>query len=340
MLDEFTCAHGASMRDETNGAYFLSEIAQALEATRSRDALVHGLRTQAMFAHVVAALGGCTVVKEEDAGDLYVLDNDLRVPDFRIVTIDRREVLVEVKNHRPSCSTQAFSLSSSYMDSLQRYCEAFGREMLVAIYWSEWQMWTLLRREAFDVRADSYRVSFEDALKMNEMSLLGDVMIATAPPLALRLLADTQKPRRCDPDGGAEFTVGAVELLAAGNVVDDPREEQIAWFLMRYGGWTVAGTQPETKADKLVSFALEVWPGKLTEPSQGFEMIGFMSQMLSREYNELTADAEGVNLLTPDREPEELGIAIPYTFTGEKLRLWRFSVVPPMVRPDAEESDG
>ena len=78
MLDRFASSQGVSIRDEANHADFLANIARDFEANRSNDILIHGLRIQAMFAYVAAALGNCSAIKEEDAGDVYAVDSDLR----------------------------------------------------------------------------------------------------------------------------------------------------------------------------------------------------------------------------------------------------------------------
>jgi hypothetical protein len=50
-----------------------------------------------MFGYVVAALGRASLVKEEDAGELYVRDPDVRPPDFLVVLEAGSSFLVEVK---------------------------------------------------------------------------------------------------------------------------------------------------------------------------------------------------------------------------------------------------
>jgi hypothetical protein len=59
-----------------------------------------------------------------------------------------------------------------------------------------------------------------------------------------------------------------------------------------------------------------------------FELIGFLSQKLSRQFNDMTAPEGPVKLLTPKREPDTLGIVIPPDFRGKVLRLWRFVLLP------------
>jgi hypothetical protein len=143
------------------------------------------------------------------------------------------------------------------------------------------------------------------------MKVLGDCMLGTVPPLTLRLLSDLAKPRLVGPDGKTEFTIGAVELLAAGQTIDDPLEKAIAWFLMNNGGWPGAPTPSQVAGGELISIGFDVQPEVRSDADQGFETIGFMSQMLWRQYNEMTAGSGRVDQLIPKRDPGQLGVMIP-----------------------------
>lgn len=328
LLDQYARSRGVSIQDQANHADFLAELARDFEANRGNDILIHGLRIQAMFAYVAAALGNCAAIKEEDAGDVYAVDSGLRAPDFRVVTADRHEILVEVKNHRPSDPTADYVFTPTYFDSLRRYADVFQRDLYIAIYWSQWKLWSLVRSDHFDSAGDFYRLELGEAMKRSEMKLLGDCMLGTVPPLTLRLLSDPAKPRAVGPDGKAEFTIGNVELLAAGQVINDRLEKEIAWFLMNHGDWPGSPTPVEVVGGQLVSLGFEVEPEQRAEPDQGFEVIGFMSQMVSRQYNEMTAAHGRVDLLIPKRDPGDLGVIIPPGFKGETLRLWRLYLTP------------
>jgi hypothetical protein len=72
-------------------------------------------------------------------------------------------------------------------------------------------------------------------MKENEMASLGDYSIGTAYPLKLRLAAAMDKPRTISAEGRVEMTIGAVEISAAGSVLEDKTERNIALYLMLYG---------------------------------------------------------------------------------------------------------
>jgi hypothetical protein len=334
MLDAHSRSQGVSIRDEANHSAFLSELLRKFETCKKNEILIHGLRTEAMFTHVAAAMGYCVAIKTEDAGDVYSIDSDLRVPDFRIVTSAGQELLVEVKNHHPSSPTRDFTVKKDYFESLKRYAMVFNRELYFAIYWSQWKLWSLVRHDRFDTSADAYRISLGDAMMRSEMNIIGDCMLATVFPLELRLFSDPHSSRTIETGGAVEFKVGVARLFAGGKEVDNSLEERIAWFLMNYGDWLGTLGCAEICEDELISIGLVVAPEERANPSERFEMIGYMSQMLSRQFDEITVGSEGVDLLIPKSDPEDLGVMIPSDYTGEKLPLWRF-----YPRPSIQESD-
>ena len=327
LLDSYARREGVSIRDQAIHVGFLSGFADVIAASKESGTLVHGLRAESMFAYIVAAMGRCSVVKSEDAGDTYTHSEDLRVPDYRLVTSAGLQLLVEVKNHRPASPVTNYLVKTDYMNGLRVYAELFGVDLYFAIYWSHMKLWSLVRSDRFDLVDGSYVLSLGEAMKRSDMSLLGDCMLGTKPPLVFRLLSDPECDRRAEPSGETGFTVGAVELVAGGEVVDDALEKRIAWFLLRYGEWGVSDLPAEVVDGELISMSFEVAPGGRSNPDEDFEFIGFMSQMLSRQYDAMTADDNGVNLLTPDCQPEELGVVIPADFDGKRLHLWRFDVL-------------
>jgi hypothetical protein len=339
LLDAFARNEEVSIRDSTTHVQFLSGLADEFDHAKNSDTLIHGLRTENMFAHVIAALGGCSMVKSEDAGEIYADDTALRIPDYRVVISADEQLLVEVKNHR-SASLADYPVKSAYMDSLRAYADAVGLPLYFAIYWSDFHMWALVRHDRFDLVDGGYSLSFGESMKRSEMALLGDRLLGTTPPLEFRLLSDPTRDRHVEPSGEISFTVGAVELRAGGQVIDDPLEKRIAWFLLRYSGWDVVDAPIEVVAGDLISATFEVGPKERPSPEdeseEDFEFLGFMSQMLSRQYGAMTADESGVNLLTPVGQPSELGVLIPSEYGGDRLRLWRFLVQPDAVASAAD----
>ena len=223
LLDRYARSRGSTIHDPQNQAAFLSDLTVDFEVNRSNEILIHGLRTQAMFAYVAAALGRCVVIKEEDAGEIYTSNPTMRAPDFRIVGVDGQEFLVEVKSHRPRRPSSAYSMTRSYFESLHAYAATFSRPLYFAIYWSQMRVWALVPAEGLRAQGDRYVLPMADAFKQNEMALLGDVMIGTVPSLTLKLYSDPAKPRSIDAEGRAQFTVQRAELFCGDDVILDEK---------------------------------------------------------------------------------------------------------------------
>jgi hypothetical protein len=328
LVDDYARARGLDIRDQRNQEAFLLELKEKIESSRNNDILIHGLRIQAMFAYVAAALGACRVIKEEDAGEFYSTDLEIRAPDFRIVTLDDRELLVEVKNCHTLKPGRDYRFARTYFDGLKSYARLFRTELFVAIHWSQLRLWTLVGADCFRCLGDEYAISFPDAMKCNDMRTLGDCQIGTIPSLTLKVLSDPARPRNVDASGHAEFTIGQVELYCGDRVIEDPVEKRIAWFLMNYGKWPAHELPPEVRDGELIAAGLRVAPEERSNPHERFELVGFLSEMVSREFNDITAPEGSVRLLSPQRQPDTLGVVIPRDYRGQALPLWGFTLQP------------
>ncbi len=328
LLDRFARSRGTSLQDQSHQEAFVAELITQIETQKQRAILIHGMRIQTMFAYVAAALGNCRIIKEEDAGEIYV-DEDLRVPDFRVATLDGEEFLVEVKNCHESNPRRDYRFTRRYLDSLRSYAQIMKKKLFIALYWSRPRLWTLVPSEDLELRERGYALTMLQAMMRNRMNILGDAMIGTTPSLSLKLFTDPARPRAIGPDGHASFTIGRAELLCGDDVIDDDAEKDIAWFLINYGDWPGSQLPAEIEADQLISTGFRVAPEELANPGQQFEMVGVLSQMISRQYNESTSPEGSIRTLSPGRGPERFGVVIPQGYRGKKLPLWRFIVQPP-----------
>ena len=77
---------------------FHKRIGTALKATLQNTNVLHGKRVEAMFAHVLGAIGGCKYIKQEDGGAVFASTDDFEIPDYRVVTKEGQLLLIEVKN--------------------------------------------------------------------------------------------------------------------------------------------------------------------------------------------------------------------------------------------------
>ena len=158
----------------------------AAELQRSEHTL-HGKRTETLFAYIVAQMGNAKLITEEGAGEQWASE-DVVAPDWRIVLSTGESVLVEVKNfYRQFDLTNKFSIQKKEFEAIQAYAHLAAVPLYVATYWAKPSFWTLLPANSFALAGARYTVDFEKAYKDNEMSMLGDFMLAVPAPLTLTI---------------------------------------------------------------------------------------------------------------------------------------------------------
>lgn len=185
MLNAFARSEGISL-DHVNYERFFENLREDLARHKQRTTLMHGLRIQSMFLYVVAALGGCSIITEEDRGEFYTLESNIKRPDFRILPNNGQEFFVEVKNFHPKNPEMPYRFNESYLSKLRQYAELFQRDLKIAIYWPQWKnMWTMVSVDRLRLQGTRRCITFPEAMRANEMSLLGDCMVATTPPLGV-----------------------------------------------------------------------------------------------------------------------------------------------------------
>jgi hypothetical protein len=165
---------------------FVERIRESVHGSHSNEALLHGLRTESMFEALVVSLGAVELIKQEDSGEIYSSDERLKAPDFRLVLSDESQMLVEVKNfYQKNDARRVFELEEDYLEALLRYSKLMGCDLLLAVDWAKWNIWTLVRPEIFKSSGKRRTLDMFDALKANRMASLGDYSIGTKFPLSL-----------------------------------------------------------------------------------------------------------------------------------------------------------
>lgn len=300
--------------------------------SRSR---LHGLRVEAMFRAVLVSLGGFRLLVEEDEGQLYYDDaqGTPKLPDYRVVDSDGRQLLIEVKAVPPGPNRLRHSISAGEFQGLSLYGELTGAPVAIAHYWAVMNVWTLIDLDQMARRGDRYEIELTEAMKLNQMARFGDANIGTVPPLELRLEVEELGERE-SPDT-ATIVTRKVELLAAGQELEDEVERRIAFLLFRHGRWEV-DMPAETDSDgRVTSVTLRAAPPddvmEIVE-RQGFALVGALSSLYSAMFNELTLNDEGaVERLDHHSEPGEFGTLIPADYfdrEDRRLSLWVFRQQP------------
>ncbi len=308
---------GYKLSDPESTEKFINQLSEEFTKAKSNPIILHGFRAQTMFEYVASSLGRCAIVKTEDAGSLHSTDADIKVPDLRILLNNGEEFLVEVKNFYQSSPFEPFKIKRTYINGLQRYAALFRKDVKLAVYWSKWNQWTLISFDKVKCNGNKCSLSLEDALKYNEMAILGDFTLATLPPLTV-----------VNESGEAMFRIGAVEMYCNDKLINDPREQDIAFFLMLYGEWSSSEGEAHIENNEIIHLDFTSSPVQAHE-KQSFEMIGNISGMISRRFNALTSNEGSVERISPQTDISDLGIQIPSDYKGEVLHLWRFILQPP-----------
>jgi hypothetical protein len=334
---------GSSLQDVRRRQYVLAEIARGLDESLANVARLHGWRVQELFKAVVVELGGALLVKDEDEGECYSEDSGMvKLPDYRLVLEDGEMVLVEVKNVAPGLLEAKMGLGE--LKALERYAKLNNHRLLLAHYWTRANLWSLVDASIVTCKGSVAKLKLTDAMRANEMCFLGDAMIATTPPLILRLRADPKAPQTLgteDSDGRrrVSFTIDEVEVLAAGTLLTDDDERRIAQALMLSGPWEVEEIADLDQDDSLVSVDFTHRPAE-EQPGVPHQSIGRLSSLFSTSFNQATLDEEGTpSRLAVDPEPGRMGDLIPSDYwsrEGRELALWRFEVKPSL-GPRAED---
>ncbi|MHB8276822.1 MAG: hypothetical protein ACYDIA_04095 [Candidatus Humimicrobiaceae bacterium] len=236
-------------------------------------------------------------------------------------------MLVEVKNYHQKNAFNEYRMNSDYLH--YRYADLVNIVLRIAIYWSKWCIWTLVSPDDFNRNGKKAIISLSTALKRNQMSTLGDVMIGTIPPLSIHIYPDKQNPHNILENDKAEFTISKVEMLCKNKPITVESEQRIEFALMRFGNWaesTMIITAPNSEKEiEYIEFSY--FPQEY-DNEQVFCMIDPLSTIISRQYGQLTAPDGKVERLTPDIAPGMLGFVIPENYKGMVLPLWRFHIVP------------
>jgi hypothetical protein len=318
--------HGFTLGDKTSETQFLESVSASLIRNKDNQSLLHGFRTEDLFQYVAASLGKCLLIKQEDTGEPIAV-SEMQPPDYQLVLQDKSRIFVEVKNCHKKQPPCLFTLKGDYVHRLLQYSNLFDTDIRIAIYWSAWNLWTLVSLKEFAEINGNYQITMFDAVKSNEMNTLGDTSIGTTPPLILRFIADKAKPYSIDDKGFANFTIGEIEFRCGANVIRDKTEQQFAFYFMLCGDWYTGAPEAIIEDNKVVAIDYIAKP-ETTTPGQGFEIIGAMSSLISRRYRDLVLTSSSGERISTSAEPASLGLMIPEDYKSKTLPLWRFHLKP------------
>lgn len=315
-----------SLADASRIGDVLHVVREGLERSLSTESRVRGWHAERMFGEVLKALGKCSMIKEEDQGTAW--GPDVIAPDYRAVVADGRNLLIEVKNHYQPRTDKPFSLRSDYVSRLRRYASLANGTLKFAIYWAYPSIWTLIDPDVFTERGNKVVVDLPTAFAENEMGIVGDMMLATVPPLSItmQINEDVSQFRR-DPDGSMRGTVrikgASIEAKGRTLTQDDAR---LASYILMFSDWQEK-MRSVVEADTLRAIVLDFEPEEW-DRAQGFASLGFLSQFFSRQFWLITTNDGEVNRLHADLDPGAAGFVLAREYKSADFPLWRFVIAP------------
>lgn len=324
LFSAMSAKHGYKLNDPIAQNDFIEKIRQSLESSKSNNIVIHGKRTELLFAYIVRALGHVALLKQEDSGDIYYIDNEIIAPDYRLIFKDGSQLMVEVKNFRQKAHSEEFSIKKDYYNKLARYAKLNNVDLKFAIYFSKWNQWVLVSIDAFEEDDNRLTIDLPRALMMSEMSMIGDMMIGTSPDLEIHFLADELDANEIAPDGQAFFTIRDIKLYCAGNEIMDTSEKGMAFHLIQFGNWVEKESEPIVKENKLMGVKLIFTPEDHT--AENFSIIGSLSSIISKMNREYTVKNGKVIALDIKTPSFIFNVFLNKNFKGQHLPLWRFVI--------------
>ena len=316
-----------SLRDPATISAFIRHVGEKVEGAVGDSPLLHGQRTEAMFEALLVSLGEFELLKAEDGGRLFP-NTRYRTPDFRIVLKDGSHWLVEVKNvyEREPFEQRRRLFRRPYLERLTAYADATGAQLKIAVYWARWSIWTLVSPDRL-IRPDGVvDLDMVTAIRVNELSRLGDRTIGTRSPLRLRLTMDEGRTSRIATDGEVTFAIGGIQIFCADQEIVEPEEQEIVWVFMQYGRWRPDEPEAILDGDRLLAIEYRWEP--VEKSNQGFEIVGTLSEMFAAYYAEQTVDSGEVVQIRAPMRPNWFEPLVNLCTTRRRLPLWTFVQQP------------
>ena len=288
--------------------------------------LLYGKRIEKTFAYVVSSLGKCRIIKEEDCGEVFTNDI-IKVPDYRIVLVDNSQFLVEVKNYNQKHPNSDYTISIKEFNKYLHYSKVMKVPLYFSIYWSKWRMWTLVDSNIFVKNNNKMSLSFIDATMNNKMSsFFVDYMIATTPPLKIRMYADKSEDRTTI-GSNINFTIEKVEVYCNSILIKDKEEQSIVWNLIMFGRWIETNEVIFEKDSNLVNYIDFIYSPDEYDDTQPFAHVGDASEIITQQYFYSTSTKDGdIKSISPFGFSNNYGTNIKIPYTKKDLPIWIFYI--------------
>lgn len=124
---------------------FIQKVSDSLTSAQSDQRVLFGKRVESSFPMVLGALGEISFIKQEDSGASFSNKKNIKLPDYRVTTDTGDQYLVEVKNCHSSDLNYEYPFRKDYLSELQAYSEMNKVPLKLAIYYSQYNKWTITR---------------------------------------------------------------------------------------------------------------------------------------------------------------------------------------------------
>jgi hypothetical protein len=319
-----------SVTDEGVHIDFIEEVRRQVAASIASETVLYGERNEALFETIVAALGKVKLLVQEDAGRAYLAGaNDVVAPDYRMVLLDGSQLLVETKNFHHDTARQSYTMKPAYRDKLIRYAEAAGAELLFAVHWVRWNVWTLVAPQRFTERRGVLELPMESALVGNQMSRVGDYWIGTAPPLRMRIAVEEESRN------GERRTVRirTVDILSQDRLLVEPVQRRLATFLIFNGPWEEETKLYEEGGRATAIEFLHVPPDYNGCGDRECAIVAPVSSLITRWFQNRTSVGGAITSLQPQADADALSqvhlVPEDYPFASAALSLCVLRQKPP-----------
>lgn len=319
-------------RVEATVAQFEAGLRDSLESPPR----IRGWVSDQLFGLIAADLGGCKLVKQEDAGALFYED-EVKLPDWRLTLLSDKNILVEVKAENDS-RPRVSKLRMTEVARLLRYAELNDCPLYIAVHWVAMSMWTLVPIDDYSQVGHHFEIDLETAFKRNHMSsLLNDRMLGLTPPLEFRLtmqevpgedgVGDVEAGPEEDGTRKLSLVTTGVRMFAGGEQMVDKSETTLIWFLLQHARWPCE-EKLEDADDGVWEMVFTMAPEE-SHAEQGFDIIGDLSELYTRMFHSGTTSLEyETTKLSIDVEPGTLPRLVPTDLKSDRLPLWHIHTTP------------
>jgi hypothetical protein len=201
-----------------------------------------------------------------------------------------------------------------------------GTPLKLAIFWSLWNIWTVISPDRFRRPNGGLHVTMMEAVVASEFGKLGEVMIMTKAPLQLVLGAATNMPRSLSSEGLANFIIGSAKLYSGDVELTDPRigSSRRSCSFTASGPPTARSLSP-TVASSRVSSSSRL---RKSLPTRAGMASVRPAVFFSRFYAAQTVDGDQIIQLHGEAAPDWFASLSDWDFKNSKLPLLLGRVQP------------